>query len=103
MMITHKFLMAALALSTSFALLHASASAKEYRSDESLRAEESAGTLEHYHHEYYSHSYAVTDASDQDSAARSNNVSQKGRHGGKANTGKTSASIAFGGHRHHVK
>jgi len=61
---------------------------------------EDAGALEHYHHEFYSHSYV-----DPNYPEDSDNPASGGFSKSKANRKlikrNTSVSIAFGGHRHH--
>ena len=60
--------------------------------------EEDRGDLEHYHHEYYSHSYIDPDyREDQGTAAVNKAPHHKNiRHYGHPDTGVT---FAFGGHR----
>jgi hypothetical protein len=66
----------------------------------SVRAEEQlpddGGALEHYHHEYYSHSYVDPNYHDGQSTIDSGKLSnsKKGRNPGKS-------TIALGGHRRH--
>lgn len=55
---------------------------------------------EHYHHEYYSHSYVDPNYREERDPLAKADKPKKIHHGGKADTG---VSIALGGHRLHEK
>jgi hypothetical protein len=62
---------------------------------------EEPGALEHYHHEYYSHSYVVNPNSRDSQDGMASPGLSKSKHGRSPGKPGATVSFALGGHRHH--
>lgn len=86
-------LSATLALSALLSLLPAAQARESHDEDQ-------RGELEHYHHEYYSHSFVDPNYHEDEGADK---ISKAPRHKDNRRYGRpdSGVSFAFGGHKHH--